>query len=171
MKIEDYPVLGLTSIRDPKACQFLDPIIPLIQWEEWEFGLRVANEDPSEQLIIRDAIVHTQLYAVEQVLRQFISIETHPAELHNGFHPNTLRWHSDASEDRTATIVVHFSDLDAFSGGSVSVRNNLLGTETSHYPRHGDIVILCQKPGFEHRVERLYFGPRIGIFFDCVLKP
>jgi hypothetical protein len=169
MTPDQFPVTGLAVINDPVACQFLNPVIPQIEWEQhWD-----DTRQPKDDTNLRRALEQTRKYIFDfHLSKHFVVCELEKMEFHEGIDVGSFKWHNDGNEGHNATVVLHFTDMSKHTGGALSVQNTSTNDVVQYYPLYGDITIFSQKPNFNHRVEPMLLDVyRIGAFFDCILRP
>ncbi len=72
----------------------------------------------------------------------------------NTVDEGSRKWHNDSVTGHNMTFLYYVDTMYEEQGGSIAVRNNQIGGEEypkTHYPAAGELFIVSQKQGFDHK--------------------
>jgi hypothetical protein len=64
-----------------------------------------------------------------------------------------VEWHNDSRWGMNVTVLYYLDEQQPATGGSISLRNNVLEIEETIYPKEFQLIIMSQKSDVEHRAE------------------
>jgi len=152
----DFFTKGFAHFNDQTCFQFLEPLLPKLQWEKQNNGAKYYrscnnNSDITEQLS------KTHIFLSEKYVSQFWpKYKIGYNAIWNGIDIGADNFHNDLDQGCNLLFLLYFNDTNKDIGGGISFRDSFSKEITGFiHPKKYDIVMVSQQKQWEHSAESM----------------